>query len=219
TGRAVVGRGTAMRAIFSVGSRVPLARVLREHRKALVPLGIVLAINVIVLAAVVLPLSQRVVTSEARAESADRAQAAAAAEFKQAGALRDGKTRASADLETFYRQVLPADAAVARRITHVKPQQRAREQNVRYERGATNEEEIDDSVLERQTVSMTLSGDYDDLRAFIYTLETSPDFVVIDNVGIAEGSGTDAPLSLSLELSTYYRTSRAVAARTRSSGR
>jgi type IV pilus assembly protein PilO len=208
-----------MKALFTVGSNVSLARVLREHRGALVPLGIVLAINLVVLAAVVLPLSQRVVTSETRAEAAERAQAAADAEFKQAEALREGKTRASADLETFYRQALPADAAVARRITHLKPQQRAREHNVRYERGATDEEEIDDSVLERQTVSMTLSGDYDDLRAFIYALETSPDFVVIDNVGIAEGSGANAPLSLSLDLSTYYRTARAVAARTRSSGR
>lgn len=208
-----------MRALFTVGSQVPIARVLREHRSALLPLVIVLAINLIVLVAVVLPLSQRVVTSEARAEAAERAQAAADGEFKQAEAVRDGKTRASADLETFYRQVLPADAAAARRMTHVKPQQRAREHNVRYERGATNEEEIDDSVLERQTVSMTLSGDYDDLRAFIYTLETSPDFVVIDNVGLAEGSGVNAPLSLSLDLSTYYRTARAVAARARSSGR
>jgi type IV pilus assembly protein PilO len=183
------------------------------------PLGIVLAINLIVLVAVVLPLSQRVVSSEARAQAGARAQAAAAVEFKQAEAVRDGKTKASADLDTFYKQVLPADAAMARRITHVKPQQRAREHNVRYERGQTEEEEIDDSVLERQTVAMTLSGDYDDLRAFIYTLETSPDFVVIDNVGIAEGSGVNAPLSLSLELSTYYRTSRARAANTRSSGR
>jgi len=208
-----------MKAIFNVGSEVPLSRVLREHRTALVPLGLVLALNVIVLAAVVLPLSQRVVASNARAEAADRAQADADAEFKQAEAVRDGKTRATADLETFYRKILPVDAAAARRITHIRPQQQAREHNVRYERGATNEEQIDESVLERQTVSMTLSGDYDDLRAFIYTLETSPDFVVIDNVGIAEGSGVNAPLSLSLDLSTYYRTARATTARTRARGR
>lgn len=208
-----------MRAIFSVGQQVPLSRVLREHRRALLPLGIVLAINLVVLVAVVLPLSRRVVSSEARAQAGARAQAAAVVEFKQAEAVRDGKTKASVDLDAFYKQVLPADAAMARRITHVKPQQRAREHDVRYERGQTEEEAIDDSVLERQTVSMTLSGDYDDLRAFIYTLETSPDFVVIDNVGIAEGSGVNAPLSLSLELSTYYRTARARGAVTRSSGR
>lgn len=207
-----------MKALDSLGRSIPFARVVAEHRRALIPLALVLAVNVIVLVAVVLPLSQRVVSSETRAQAAERAQAAAEDEFKQAEALRDGKARASADLETFYRQVLPADAAAARRITHLKPQQRAREHGVRYERGATDEEEIDDSVLERQTVAMTLSGDYDDLRAFIYALETSPDFVVIDDVGIGEGSGVNAPLSLSLRLSTYYRTARAVA-RARSGGR
>ena len=206
-----------MRALYSVGSDVPLARVLREHRRALLPLGIVLAINLIVLAAVVVPLSRRVVANETRAQTAERGWAQANVEFKQAEATRDGKTRASTDLDMFYKQVLPANGAVARRITHFKPQQIAREHNVTYERGATEEEELDDSVLERQTVSMTLAGDYDDLRSFIYALETSPDFVVIDNVGIAE-SGANAPLTLSLELSTYYRSAR-LARRTSSSGR
>ena len=47
-----------MKAIFSVGNRVPLPRVLGDYRKALIPLGAVLVINLIVLAAVVLPLTQ-----------------------------------------------------------------------------------------------------------------------------------------------------------------
>jgi hypothetical protein len=55
---------------------------------------------------------------------------------------------------------------------------------------------------------MTLAGDYDDIRAFIYELETDPAFVVIDNVVLAEGVA-NAPLSLAMELSTYYRASPA----------
>ena len=208
-----------MRALYSTGIQVPLSRVLREHRKALLPLAIVLAINLVVLVALVLPLSQRVGANQTRAETAERAFALANVEFKQAEATRDGKSRATADLDTFYRQVLPTDGAGARRITYFKPQQLARDHAVQYERGATEEEELDDSVLERQTVSMTLAGDYDDLRAFIYALETSPDFVVIDNVGIAEGSGANAPLSLSLDLSTYYRSARPAVRRTTSNGR
>ena len=82
---------------------------------------------------------------------------------------------------------------------------------MRYERGATDEEEIDDSVLERLTVAMTLSGDYDDMRAFIYALETSPDFVVIDDVGIGGGAGVERAAVAGARLSTYYRTARAVA--------
>ena len=207
-----------MRATFGGGS-VPLSRVLREHRSAMLPLAAVLAINLMVLAVVVLPLSQRAASNETRAAAAQRAEAAAEREFKQAEAFREGKSRATADLETFYKQVLPSDATAARRITHLKPQQRAREHRVLYERGATEEETVDDSSLERQTVTMTLSGSWDDIRAFIYTLETSTDFVVIDNVVIQEGTGGTTSLSLDLDLTTYYRSDRAIAARARTSGR
>jgi Tfp pilus assembly protein PilO len=172
-----------------------------------------------VLAVVVLPLSQRAASNETRAAAAQRAEAAAEREFKQAEAFREGKTRATGDLETFYKQVLPSDATAARRITHLKPQQRAREHRVLYERGATEEETVDDSSLERQTVTMTLSGSWDDIRAFIYALETSTDFVVIDNVVIQEGTGGTTSLSLDLDLTTYYRSDRAIAARARTSGR
>ena len=195
-----------MRALYSVATHVPLARVLREHRTALVPLGVVLAINVALLVLVVLPLSQRVQSNEARAELAERAQAAAEAEFKQAEALRDGKARATTDLDTFYRQVLPASVSAARRIMELQLQQKAREFGVRFQRSNGTEEELRDSTLARLTYALTLSGDYDDIRAFIYDLETSPNFVVIDNVVLAEGLDANSPLSLSLELSTYYRT-------------
>jgi Tfp pilus assembly protein PilO len=208
-----------MRAVYSVATSVPVSRVLREHRRALVPLVVALAINVAVLAAVVLPLSARVRGSESRAEAAGRAQIAAASEFKQAEALRDGETRASADLDMFYKQVLPASAAAARRVTHLKPQQLAREHGVRYERGATTQDEVDDSTLDQQTVSMTLSGSYDEIRAFIYALETSADFIVIDNVVLAEGTGNAAPLTLSLDLTTFYRSPRADAVGARQDGR
>lgn len=208
-----------MKALFGLGSHVALSRVLREHRAALVPLAIVLAINVVVLVALVLPMTQRVESNQQRAEAAERAQAAADMEFKQAEALRDGKARATTDLEMFYEQVLPGDAAGARRITHLKLQQKARTHNVQFERSATKEETVDDSSLERQTISMTLSGDWDDIRALIYDLETSPDFVVIDNIVIGEGMAGNAALTLSLELSTYYRSPQPALARTGVNGR
>jgi Tfp pilus assembly protein PilO len=208
-----------MRALFSVGGDVAISRVVREHRTALVPLVIVLAVNVVVLMAVVLPLTQRVESNEQRAETAELAQAGAEAELKQAEALRDGKARATTDLDTFYKQVLPADAAGARRITHLKLQQKAREHNVQFERSATKEETLNDSSLDRQTISMNLSGDWDDIRTLIYDLETSPDFVVIDNMVIGEGMTGNATLALSLELSTYYRSSRPAQARAGGNGR
>jgi hypothetical protein len=189
---------------------VPVSRILREHRAALVPLALVLAVNVVVLLAVVLPLAQRAATNDARAVAAERTQATAAADLARAEGSRDGTTRASSDLETFYDKVLPADLAAARRLTHVRFQQKAREYGVRYERGAADEEQIRDSRLDRLTSSMSLSGDYDDIRALLYDLETAPDFFVIDNVALSEGDNANEPLTLALTVSTYYRTSRTV---------
>ena len=80
-----------------------------------------------------------------------------------------------------------------------------RERKVAFERSSAAPEAVRDSQLERLKVTYSLSGDYDDIRRFIYDIETGADFIVIDNVLLAEGSDSKAPLALTLELSTYYR--------------
>ena len=52
---------------------------------------------------------------------------------------------------------------------------------------------------------MVLAGTYADMRDFIYQLETAPEFVVIDNVQLAEGGDGSGSLVVTLDLSTYYR--------------
>lgn len=185
------------------------ARVIREHRRSLVPLAIVLAINVVVLLAVVLPLGRRVAGNEQRAAQAARAQITAQAEYRAAEAVREGKAQATKDLDTFYRTVLPSNVAAARRILQSKVLALAKEHDVDYERGSADTEDVRAAGLERLVYSLTLTGEYNDIRAMIYDLETAPEFIVIDNIVLAEGRETNAPLSWSLELSTYYRTAAA----------
>ena len=194
--------------------KVPFSRIAREYRKGLIPLGIVLATNLVLLAVVVLPLAQRVSANEERAETAARAELSAQAEFRKAEALREGKARASTDLDKFYQQVLPVDVEAARLVVQSKPRRLASSHEVRYERGQSDTESVRESSLERFVTSIALTGSWDDIRGFIYELETAPDFIVIDHIAIAEGLDTNAPLELSMELSTYYR---ARTARTRAS--
>ena len=52
---------------------------------------------------------------------------------------------------------------------------------------------------------MVLSGTYAEMRDFIYQLETAPEFVVIDNIQLAEGSEGTGSLVVTLDLSTYFR--------------
>jgi hypothetical protein len=198
-----------MKALHSAAGPIPWVRVVREYRTALVPLGVVLAINVVVLLVVVLPMGRRVAANDARADQAARGEAAALAEFRAAEATRDSKAQATKDLETFYSEVLPSNVAAARRVLFSKIQTLAREHDVEYQRGASDIETVPKSALERMLVSLTLTGEYDDIRAMIYDLETAPEFIVIDNIVLAEGQRDDAGLSWSLAVSTYYRAATA----------
>ena len=198
-----------MKALFTFGGEVPAQRVIADHRRWLMPVGVVLAINVIVLIAIVMPLRASVQSGSSRAQASAVALKAAMDDLKDAEATRDGQAQASADLVRFYAEVLPADFATARRMTILKMAQLARSHDVDFRSGAATTETLDGSALERLHVSYALNGDWEDIRQMIYEIETGPDFIVIDNVQLAEGSQSDAPLSLSLELSTYYRTANA----------
>jgi Tfp pilus assembly protein PilO len=194
-----------VKALFTVGSEVPFSRVVSDHRRVLVPLGAILAINLVVLIAVVLPLRRSVDSGDARARTSSEALAEAAADFKNAEATRDGQGQATKDLERFYKDVLPADVSAARRLTNLKLSQMVRRHDVNFQRSASNPETTRESELERLKISFALSGDWEDIRMLIHDIETGPDFVVIDNVVLQEGNEASAPLSLTLDLSTYYR--------------
>jgi hypothetical protein len=194
-----------MKALFTVGADVPFFRVVSEHRRWLLPLGAVLAVNLVVLIAVVLPLRRSVQSADVRARTSAESLAEAAADFKNAEATRDGQGQTAKDLARFYKEVLPADVAAARRLTHLKLSQMVRQHDVDFQRSASTPEANRASELERLKITYALSGDWQDIRQLIHEIETGPDFVVIDNVVLQEGSEANAPLSLILDLSTYYR--------------
>ena len=193
-----------MKALFTHGAEVPIGRVVAEHRAWLLPVGIVLAINVIVLVSVVLPLRRTVENGAEQANASAQSLRESPADLQDAEATRDGQTQAAADLDKFYAEVLPANMTAARRMTHVKLEQLMRSHDVAFGGGQSTPETLRDSSLEHLRVSYSLSGDWDDIRRLIYEIETGPDFIVIDNVQLAEeNQGTQ--LSLTLDLSTYYQ--------------
>jgi len=193
-----------MKALFTYAAEVPFGRVITEHRRWLLPVGIVLAINLGVLIFVVMPLRQAVVNGTARADASERSLREAMADLKLAEATRDGQSQASADLDKFYAAVLPADISNARRVALLKFAQMARSHGVDFQSSAASPETLRESSLERLHVTYQLTGDWDDIRQLIYAIETGPDFVVIDNVQLVE-TQANATLSLNLDLSTYYR--------------
>jgi Tfp pilus assembly protein PilO len=179
-------------------------RVMREHRRVVVPLAIALGVNIVLYAAVVYPLAQRVANIEQRDRTAEEQLQAAQREHAQAAGTLTGKDRAAAELATFYKDVLPSDLSGARRLTSLRLAQLARESNLKFLHARFEPIAERNRTLTRLKIEMVLSGSYTDMRAFIHQLETAPEFVVIDNVELGEGA-EGGPLSVTLHLSTYYR--------------
>jgi Tfp pilus assembly protein PilO len=185
-----------------------LQRVVREHARVVVPLAIALGVNVVLYAAVVYPLSQRVANIEQRDRTAEEELQAAQRDYQQARGTLTGKDRAAAELATFYNDVLPSDLAGARRLTHLRLAQLARESNLKFERATFQSVPPKSGTLVQLKIDMDLIGSYGDIRAFIHQLETAPEFVVIDNIDLGQATGSDAgpgPLAVAVHLSTYYR--------------
>jgi len=101
--------------------------------------------------------------------------------------------------------VLPRDLAGARRLTYLRLAQLARESDLEYRRATYAPVVESGSTLTRLQIQLILEGTYPDMRAFIYQLETSREFVVIDNVQLAEGADDGGSLVVTLDLSTYFR--------------
>jgi len=182
-----------------------LNRVVAEHRTLVVTLAAVLAVNVAVYALVVRPLGAKSAGAANRAATAAAALESAQRELAMAQALVAGKTHADEELSAFYEKVLPADLAAARRLTYASLPALARRTNVKYEERRTEIEDPEkDSRLGHLRIRMSLKSDYENFRNFIYQLESAPEFVILDDVTLAE-SETTGPLTITLNLSTYFR--------------
>ena len=183
-----------------------LRRIVSEHRRLVYPLVGALVINVLVYAIVVYPLAQRVANIEQRDRAAELEMAAATQELTRARGIMTGKDRAAKELETFYTDVLPRNLAGARRLTSLRLQQLAQQAGLRAQStGISESGTVQADTLQALQIRMALTGSYPALRAFIYQLEVSPEFVVIDNVQLAEDVGGDGELRITMTLSTYYR--------------
>lgn len=182
-----------------------LRRVVLEYRRTIILLAVLALGNILLYALFVYPLAQRVANIEQRDQAAERAMEAAKHEHDRAAGTLSGKDRAGTELSTFYQDVLPADLPGARRMTHLRLPQLARQSKLQFERSVYERSEERGSTLRRLRTQMILSGSYAAMREFVHHLDTAPEFVIIDNVKLAEDDANDGSLVVTLDLSTYYR--------------
>jgi hypothetical protein len=181
-----------------------LSRAAAEKRRIILPIAIAAVINLVVYAVVIYPRTSSAAGLEQRAQRAAIARARAQAELRDAEAMRTGQERAAQQLTRFYESVLPKGQEGARRITYRRLATLADETNLDYDRRTIAIKHERESALEQMDMTMVLEGEYRDVRRFIHKLETAPEFVVIQDVGLVQGE-KNAPLTLTVKLSTYYK--------------
>lgn len=184
-------------------------RILSDYRTTAIVLGLLTILVVGGYALFLFPLKGRVAATERRAIEASGALRAAAQQELAVRRLVTGKDQASSDLDRFYTEILPADRAAARRITYVEMAQLAEECNLDLLRRTSDVFEERDGQLARMTVTMTLQGEYGDIRRFIHGVEASSNFVVLTGVELAQRDSAEGLLEVSIQLATYYRVANA----------
>lgn len=180
-------------------------RIFQEKRQFIYPLIGALLVNAALFGAVVYPLSLKVANGERDANAAAGARAAAQAEFEAARATVVGKDAASSELKKFYGNVLPPDFSAARRVLREKLEQLIEKSNVRRQIDIYDTKSERNSDLGKMTATVTLTGDYANIRRFVYALETSPEFLVLENVALSQDAERNQALNVTVRIATYYR--------------
>jgi Tfp pilus assembly protein PilO len=180
-------------------------RVMAEKRRLILPIVIALVVNVVLFALVLYPLSKKVAGGEQQAQAATVALNAARRDYDAARATVKGKGQADQELQKFYTDVLPPDMSAARRITFLRIEQLAQQSNLRLERETSDPKPQRDSQLVKFTFHAALSGEYRNIRRFIHQLETAPEFLVLENVGLTQSEVENRGLNVSVDIATYYR--------------
>jgi Tfp pilus assembly protein PilO len=180
-------------------------RIFVEKRAFIIPVALGVLLNIAGYLFVVRPLAAKSAGVADRAIAARQALTVAERDLAAARALVTGTSRADEELATFYEQVLPADQNSARRLTYLSLYHLARKMNVKFlDRKTEVEAPKRDARVGRWKIRTELQGDYENLRQFIYALESAPEFVIIDDVTLSQNDATK-PLTLTIELSSYYR--------------
>jgi Tfp pilus assembly protein PilO len=183
----------------------PVRRIMAEHQAFIWALALGLVANVLVFVLVVYPLSQRVAGGEAAAGESAAALRAARAAHADARATVEGKGQADAELRQFYDDILPADMSAARRMTYLMTDQLASKIGLTQRGRAFADAPVRDSSLGKLTMTLSLAGEYTQIRRFIHDLEMAPDFLVLEHVELAQVEGQARGIDVTVQIATYYR--------------
>ena len=181
-----------------------LNRILAEKRTFVTVVGAILVVDIALYALAIYPWLTKVSQSESRTSTAESQIEQVRTAFSAATTVSDNTLLADNELERFYREILPRDLAGARLILSPFLDRLAEESDLVLERSSSVPEKESERLLARLRTTMMLAGEYEDIRRFIYAVETAPEFILIEEVILSKGDEAEEALILTLGLSTYY---------------
>ena len=180
-----------------------LNRILHEKRTLVTIVATILVLDLLSYGLAV-SWSNRVSQAETRAAQAAAQLVEARANHAAVSETNANRANADEQLQRFYTDVLPVDLADARSISSPFLVKLAEDTNLVLERRTSVPEKERESLLARLRTTMVLAGAYEDIRQFIYEIETAPEFILIEEVVLSQGDESDEELVLTLGVSTYY---------------
>lgn len=179
-------------------------RVLLDNRFASFVVAGLLATDIALLLLVVSPWSERVERSSQRTDLGLLNRDRALRDLRRAETTLDGQNMATAELQRFYGEALESDLTSARAMSSRTLTTLASQNDLVMERRTTSLDTEFFGDLRRLRISLRLEGRYENIRRFLYALETGSDFIVIEEISLTDNSSAESSQVLRLGLATYF---------------
>jgi Tfp pilus assembly protein PilO len=162
---------------------------------------VVILVNAALLALLVLPRGNAIVSLQSQYASLRSMAAADQKNEKELKARVERLQRAQSDLKKIYSEILlpRKDGVVSIRL---ELEDLARQLQIQRGDFGYNYKDIDEFRLQEFSLSVPVDGNYRNIRKFINSIERSKHFLILDKVNLSSEKQTDA-LSLDFRLSTY----------------
>ena len=180
-------------------------RILLEKRPAICFVGAVLGVDIALHLFVLYPYMVRNENNQLERLAVITEHESATRESQAINQMVQAKVEAEAQLDKFYREVLPQGLAGARVQSFARLTALAVRHDLIMERRSSSPIGLENSLLSRLDISMLLQGEYRDLRRFIYDVEVGDEFLVIEEVVLRRNGAASDGEVLDIGLSTYYR--------------
>ncbi|MDY6848726.1 MAG: type 4a pilus biogenesis protein PilO [Geoalkalibacter sp.] len=126
--------------------------------------------------------------------------------MRQLGARQDSPEavyrRGREDLSRFY-AMIPAKSDLTGLIEELFNM--AHRAGLEIDRIGYDPQKLEDQPLLAYSLMFSVNGNYEQLKSFVYDIETSPRLIILDEIALSGAGEGERPVSLNLRFTTYFQ--------------